>query len=586
MKCLILIILALGLDSAKSDLFEIKADNSKVVLSVDTSNNLITVKNDAKVVQNLRVLTKFSGQINQVETAKGFILKDGNGKEIEFSGDIDETGFALFTVSRRNLAKSNVESDCVELNPHNWYGGPQQKYQYWPIQKLQLVNYSYVSKEADNCAVAERYWLNSAGSFIYVEDDAPLFIDQNFGVRGYMCLVTRKALPYDTYTEKYNFVYKIGVAGDSRLAHMQAINKILGKPSGYPDERMVQYPIWSTWARYKAPIDDSVVREFAKEINFHSFPNSQYEIDDDWEICYGALTFRTSKFPNIKGLVSDLKAQGYRVTLWIHPFININCEPYFSEAKAKGYFVSDHNGNVLTQWWNSKVKEAAYLDFTKKDVADWFVAHLRQLQQTSGIDSYKFDAGELSWSPPDPVFQSYELKPHSIVTDYVKAVAQFGDLVEVRSAYRTQNLPIFLRIVDKDSEWNWNNGLPTLVTTLLQLNMVGYPLVLPDMIGGNGYNDHPPNKEMFIRWLQANVFMPSLQFSFVPWDYDNETIALSHKFVNLHAQYTTEIMKRFKLAVEKGEPVNPPLWWISPDDSIAQRIYDRKEIKLIKILNN
>lgn len=35
--------------------------------------------------------------------------------------------------------------------------------------------------------------------------------------------------------------------------------------------------------------------------------------------------------------------------------------------------------------------------------------------------------------------------------------------------------------------------------------MVGYPLVLPDMIGGNGYNNRPPNKEMFIRWLQANV---------------------------------------------------------------------------------
>jgi alpha-glucosidase len=96
------------------------------------------------------------------------------------------------------------------------------------------------------------------------------------------------------------------------------------------------------------------------------------------------------------------------------------------------------------------------------------------------------------------------------------------------------------------------------------------------MIGGNGYNNHPPNKEMFLRWLQANVFMPSLQFSYVPWDYDNETIALSHKFVNLHAQYTPEIMKRFKLAVETGEPVNPPLWWISPSDKVAQVIYDRE----------
>lgn len=54
--------------------------------------------------------------------------------------------------------------------------------------------------------------------------------------------------------------------------------------------------------------------------------------------------------------------------------------------------------------------------------------------------------------------------------------------------------------------------------------MAGYPLVLPDMIGGNGYGESflqsiPPKKELFLRWLQANTFMPALQFSYVPWDY-------------------------------------------------------------------
>lgn len=123
------------------------------------------------------------------------------------------------------------------------------------------------------------------------------------------------------------------------------------------------------------------------------------------------------------------------------------------------------------------------------------------------------------------------------------------------------------------SEWHWNNGLPTLVTTLLQLNMVGYPMVLPDMIGGNGYTGLP-NKELFIRWIQANVFMPSMQFSFVPWDYDDETISISRTFTALHDQYTDVIMDRFKLATERGDPVNPPIWWIAPDDRVAQSIND------------
>jgi len=33
-------------------------------------------------------------------------------------------------------------------------------------------------------------------------------------------------------------------------------------------------------------------------------------------------------------------------------------------------------------------------------------------------------------------------------------------------------------------------------------------------------------------------------------------------------------MERFKLAVTNGEPVNPPIWWIAPEDKIAQEIDD------------
>lgn len=52
--------------------------------------------------------------------------------------------------------------------------------------------------------------------------------------------------------------------------------------------------------------------------------------------------------------------------------------------------------------------------------------------------------------------------------------------------------------------------------------MNGYPFVLPDMIGGNVYNGDILTKELYIRWLQATVFMPSLQFSKSPWEFDRE----------------------------------------------------------------
>ena len=75
--------------------------------------------------------------------------------------------------------------------------------------------------------------------------------------------------------------------------------------------------------------------------------------------------------------------------------------------------------------------------------------------------------------------------------------------------------------------WGYDNGLRSLITTLLVMNIQGYSLVLPDMIGGNGYGEIP-SKELFIRWLEANTFMPSLQFSYVPWDYDDEVFDVTH----------------------------------------------------------
>lgn len=82
-------------------------------------------------------------------------------------------------------------------------------------------------------------------------------------------------------------------------------------------------------------------------------------------------------------------------------------------------------------------------------------------------------------------------------------------------------------MVDRDSIWGINNGLATIITTSLQMNLNGYTYVLPDMIGGNGYNlnheqANAPSKELFIRWVQANTFLPAMQFSFAPWGFDNE----------------------------------------------------------------
>jgi len=103
-------------------------------------------------------------------------------------------------------------------------------------------------------------------------------------------------------------------------------------------------------------------------------------------------------------------------------------------------------------------------------------------------------------------------------------LSSVGNAAEVRSNFNNQEAPLFIRMLDKDTRWGYNNGLKSVVTTLLQMSMVGYPMVLADMIGGNGYNGEEITPELFIRWLQASTFMPALQFSFVPWQFNDPSV--------------------------------------------------------------
>jgi len=61
-------------------------------------------------------------------------------------------------------------------------------------------------------------------------------------------------------------------------------------------------------------------------------------------------------------------------------------------------------------------------------------------------------------------------------------------LQEVRTSVASQHVPIFTRLMDKDSRWGPDNGLQSLIPSVLFYGIAGYPFVLPDMIGGNAYN--------------------------------------------------------------------------------------------------
>lgn len=502
--------------------------------------------------------TDFGNQTLQVlQTDNGFKISTDASNEISFLIDTDSANFSSLYVKRRFQNKTSIVSDCIPLYPEllNWYGGPEQMDQRYPVQKFIFSNYAYVTKEFESAAIMERYWLASNGFFILIDYDSPLFLDQNSMEANHICFTAKKELPYYIHNEIFTFSYRIGAAANARETHLNVINRMLGKPRGIPNEIMVRYPIWNTWVRYGRPINQKVVSDFADEIIENDFKYSLIDIDDYWEDCYGSLAVNRTTFPNLKELTTNLKQKGFVVAMWTHPFVNKDCEPYYSFAKGKNLLVKSHSGSTDTSWWNSEKNQAAHVDFTNVEAIKWYRSRLEAIQYEHGIDIFKFDGGETSWFPEDPLLEGESaLSPSLITTRFVRMAADFGDLLEIRTGWGTQDLRVFVRMLDFDSRWTANNGLKSLIPTLIQFNINGYVFVLPDMIGGNRYGGDVITKELFIRWLQASTFMPALQFSVAPWDFDVDTIDIARRYTKLHEDYSDLILQRFRLAVANGDP--------------------------------
>ena len=165
------------------------------------------------------------------------------------------------TVNGRNTTLT----DGFSLDGSHWYGGAQIRSNEWPLEKLNRRQMPYVAGDsfADQWGgVQERYWLNSKGVAIFVENDVPLFVSLNSNSDRSLSLVSKWSSPYRNINNKSLFLkYSFYQGSDVRMCHEHVLNHVFSKPSGIPDELMFRHPIWSTWARYKTHINHDTVMQ-------------------------------------------------------------------------------------------------------------------------------------------------------------------------------------------------------------------------------------------------------------------------------------------------------------------------------------
>lgn len=323
-------------------------------------------------------------------------------------------------------------------------------------------------------------------------------------------------------------------------------------PSGtFPDKALFASPQYNTWIELLYNQNQTDILRYARSILDNGFPPGVLMIDDNWQEDYGTWKFHPIRFENPNAMMDTLHRWGFKVMLWICPFVSGDSE-IFRKLQADGVLMKEKDGYArMVRWWNGS---SAVLDFTDPKARTWFEGQLHHLMTTYHVDGFKFDAGD-----PEFYLDSYGDQDISS-NEHTELFAKIGtgySLNEYRATWKMGGQPLAQRLRDKGHHWN---DLQTLIPDILLQGIMGYPFTCPDMIGGGEMgsftNLEKINQDLVVRSAQCHALMPMMQFSVAPWRVlDKPHLNAIKKAIELRSRYTPVIERLAAHAAQTGEPI-------------------------------
>ncbi len=371
-----------------------------------------------------------------------------------------------------------------------------------------------------------------------------------------------------------------GEAGNNLKSAYQYCSENFFPTSGkWVDSLLITSPQYNLWIELMYNPTQKLVLKYANDVLTTGLPAGVLMIDDNWSKYYGEFDFDKEKFPDAKKMVGFLHRKGFKVMVWVCPFISPDSKE-FRELANKRYLLLNKGQNdtatwgnhqlepLIINWWNGY---SACLDLTNPGAVKWLKDKLNFLQTTYGIDGFKFDAGDaIFYSNPHLV--SYKEEP---AKEQCRLWAKIGldyKLNEYRAMWKMGGQPLVERLRDKSHTWE---ALQSLIPNTIAQQLDGYTFTCPDMIGGGEFTSFLPgkviNQDLIVRSAQCHALMPMMQFSVAPWRIlDAAHLNAVKKSVAIRQEHIPYLMRVFAHSVKTGEPVLRPLEYNFPNQSLAQ----------------
>jgi alpha-glucosidase (family GH31 glycosyl hydrolase) len=345
-------------------------------------------------------------------------------------------------------------------------------------------------------------------------------------------------------------------------AFIAASKRFFPSTGKLPDTLLFLRPQYNTWIELAYNQNQADILKYAHSIIDNGFPPGVLMIDDNWADYYGKFMFRSDRFSDARKMTDELHRLGFKVMLWVSPFISPDTE-VFRELLGKKLVLLDNENNTISDWekagkpaiinwWNGY---SAVLDFTNPETINWYHTQLDSMVHRYGIDGFKFDGGDMEYYPPNVL--SYKKVTPNEQSESWGIFGTFYPLNEYRAMWKRGGQPLVERLRDKKHNWE---DVQKLIPHILVAGLLGYQFTCPDMIGGGEYGSFigrdKLDQDIVVRSAQISALMPMMQFSAAPWRVlDKEYLNAVKKAVEMRMKFTPYIIQVAKESAVSGEPI-------------------------------
>lgn len=365
--------------------------------------------------------------------------------------------------------------------------------------------------------------------------------------------------------------WQVETAGRTLAEAFRAASRAHFPPTGkMPAPLLFTTPQYNTWIELLYDQRQERILKYAHDLIAAGYPPGVLMIDDNWQEAYGTWEFSARRFANAKAMMHELHELGFRLMLWVCPFVSADTE-VFRALEKQGLLLKEklpggHTRPALIRWWNGA---SAVLDLSNPNARAWFKERLDHLVHEYGVDGFKFDAGDSPFYAPDVPgveFVSHAPRTPEGHTEDFATIGRDFPFNEYRACWKMTGEGLAQRLRDKDHTWE---ALRELVPGIIAQGLMGYAFTCPDLIGGglsSAFED--PKKfdpELVVRSAQVHALMPMMQFSVAPWRVlSPEQAAITLDAAKLHARFGPHILELAQRAAKNGEPIVRPLAWQWP----------------------